>query len=105
MKTEPFELQLPIQVFSQLYQVTMPKARVELQLGDDGVVASGLIAGGIPIEQLLTALDTASEFAGDFEALFGDAVRDSGDLDRDDAGKCAAMSAAVSFESVEAFTF
>lgn len=105
LKTEPFQLRLPIQVFSQLYEVSMPRARVELQIGDDGVVESGLIAGGIPIEQLLTVLNTASEFAGDFEALFGDAIRDSGDLDRDDAGACTSMSAAVSFQAVQAFTF
>jgi hypothetical protein len=103
--TEPFSLRLPVVVFSQLYEVQMPKANLRFTVAPDGSIERGLIAGGIPIEQLLTVLRTASMFAGDFEALFGDAIRESGDLDRDDAGACATLSAAVEFDAVQAFTF
>jgi hypothetical protein len=105
IRTEPFELRMPVVVFSQLYEVRMPSARLELQLGEDGNIRSGMIAGGIPIEQLLGFLETASRFAEDFTALFGGAIRDSGDLDRDATGACTAMSAVVTFDAVRAFTF
>jgi hypothetical protein len=103
--TDTFDLLLPIQVFSQLYEIDMPKAQLRFTMDVDGSITGGLITGGIPIEQLLTVLRTASEFAGDFEALFGDAIRDSGDLERDEAGSCTSMSAAVAFDAVQAFTF
>lgn len=105
IETPPFRLRLPVVVFSQLYEIEMPKARLRFQLAEDGSIESGLIAGGIPVEQLLATLRTASMFAGDFEGLFDDVIRNAGDLDRAEDGSCTAMSAAVLFDAVRAFTF
>lgn len=105
LQTEPFELQLPILVFSVLYEVRMPAAIVRLYPAVDGGAAEGLIAGGVPIDQLMTILRQATEVGGDFEGLFGDALRDSADLDRGPDGVCRATSVAVTFETVPAFTF
>lgn len=105
LETSPTDIRIPIVVFSQLYVVTLKDAILRLEIGEEDYIQSGMIAGGLPIEELIQVLRTASNFAGDFEALLGDAVRDSGDLARDDSGNCTWMSASVTFDAVPAFTF
>ncbi len=105
LTADTFSLQLPVVVFSQLYQVVLPKAHMHFSMNPDGTIESGLIAGGIPVDDLVTIMNTAAEFGGDFDSIFGDALRSSGDLDRDADGNCTAMSAAVTFDAVQAFTF
>lgn len=105
VETERFELELPVIVFSLLYVVKMPRAVLRFHLAEDGTVRSGLIAGGIPVSQLIAILQQAGEFGGDFDGLFGDALRDSADLDRDATGHCQSTSVAVVFDAVPAFMF
>ena len=105
LEAGPFELPLPIIVFSQLYAVTLPEAYVRLELDADGEYGTGTLGGGIPVSQLVDVLDTASNFGPEFAELFGDAVRDSGDLARDDNGDCTQMSVAVSFETAVGFVW
>lgn len=104
-QTEPFRLRLPIIVFSILYVVDLPKAIMRFRYGEQGEITGGLVAGGIPVEQLVTILRQASEFGGDFEGLFGDALKGSADLDRDPAGVCTATSMAAVFDAVPAFMY
>lgn len=104
-QTAPFRLRLPIIVFSLLYVVDLPSAILRFTYQNDGTIRQGLIAGGIPVAQLITILQQASEFGGDFEGLFGDALIASGDLERDPSGNCTATSMAVGFDAVPAFTF
>lgn len=104
-QSAPFRLRLPIIVFSLLYVVDLPSAILRFAYNSDGTISQGLIAGGIPVTQLITILQQASEFGGDFEGLFGDALRSSGDLERDPNGNCTATSMAVGFDAVPAFTF
>jgi hypothetical protein len=103
--TEPFNLRLPVIVFSYLYVVEMPKAIVHFRIDENGDVDGGLIAGGIPVTQLIAVLTQASVFGGDFEGLFGEPLANSADLDRDPTGKCLSTSVAVGFDATSAFTF
>lgn len=103
--TEPFTLRLPVVVFTQLYEVTLEEAVLRIELDEAGHVKSGLIAGGIPIAELVDVLETAANFGQDFADLFGEAVRESGDLARTKDGECLNMSASVSFEAVPTFKF
>lgn len=105
LEAGPFALPLPIIVFSQLYEVNIPEAYVRFELDASGEYGVGTLGGGIPISQLVTILDTASNFGPEFTDLFGDAVRESGDLKRDGNGACTEMSVAVSFETAVGFVW
>lgn len=99
----PFEVQIPVIVFSQLYEVRMPAAYARLTIDEETGVARGTVGGGIPMPQLIQILDTAGNFGPEFEELFGDAVRDAADLERDADGNCTQMSAVITFDAVPAF--
>ena len=103
----PFALNVPVVIFSQLYEVFLPEAYVQLELPTEaqGGLGHGVIGGGIPIEQLVTILQTASNFAQEFDQLFGDAVRESGDLVPDRSGLCTQTSVALTVDLVSAFVW
>lgn len=105
LETAPFNLRFPVLVFTQLYEVTFEDAVVRFELDEAGHVKSGLMAGGVPIVELIDLLETAANFGQDFADLFGDAVRESGDLARASDGTCQNMSASISFEAVPTFKF
>ena len=105
LEAGPFALRIPVVVFSQLYEVEMPSARLRFAYAEDGTVTGGLVGGGLPIPQLIQILDTAGNFGPEFEELFGDAVRESGDLVRDADGNCTGMSAAITLDAVPAFVW
>ena len=105
VRVGPFSLDLPIVVFGTLYALRIPDARVVLTLGEDGAI-DGLIAGGVPVADVLNMVDTASKMAGvDYVGLFGGSVRETADLFPGPDGDCAALSIAASFHAVQAFTF
>lgn len=99
----PFALRVPLIIFSQPYEVFMPNAYVQLTLPSEGAPGRGMIGGGIPIEQLATIIQTASNFSQEYDRLFGDAVRDSADLALNQEGNCTEMSAAFTLQLVSAF--
>lgn len=106
LEAGPFALKVPVIVFSQLYEVEMPSARVRLEYDDEtGDITLGTVGGGLPIPQLVQILETAGNFGPEFEELFGDAVREAGDLARDANGDCTEMSAALTFDAVPAFVW
>lgn len=103
--TAPFALEMPVVVFSNLYVLKLPAAKVRFELSEDGGFTNGIIAGGATVDQLISITRQAATFGGDFEGLFGDGIRDSADLARDETGACKEVSAAMNFEAVPAFTF
>ncbi|MCK6546646.1 hypothetical protein L6R52_12420 [Myxococcota bacterium] len=103
--TEPFALTMPIIVFSNLYLLYLPDARLRFERTEEGRLERGIIAGTAGIEDLLGLVRQAAQFGGDFEGLFGDALRDSADMVRGPDGKCSRMSAAIDFDAVPAFVF
>jgi hypothetical protein len=105
LEAGPFPLAVPIVVFSQLYEVNLPQAHLRFEFDEEGNVRSGTVGGGIPVAELVQVLRTASNFGPEFEELFGDAVRDAGDLARAEDGSCAQMSAALTIQAVPAFVW
>jgi hypothetical protein len=104
--TEPFALEMPIVVFSLLYLLELPDARMRFEVTEDGRFTNGVIAGSADIEQLLGIVKQAAMFGGDFETLLNDAIRDSADLNRDMAtGKCKSLSVGINFDAVPAYVF
>lgn len=103
--TAPFSLRFPVLVFTELYEVSVQDAVLRLELDDEGHVKKGLLAGGLPVEELVAVLEKAANFGQDFAELFSDAVREAGDLARDENGNCQRMSASISFDAAPTFTF
>ncbi|MEM7676231.1 MAG: hypothetical protein AAF449_09535 [Myxococcota bacterium] len=105
IRIDSFALNVPVVVFSQLYEVFLPEARLTLHMpaASSEEPAEVIFGGGIPIEQLVTILQTASNFAREFTEIFGEAVRDSGDLSPDATGRCTLLSSALKAQLVSAF--
>ncbi|MEO1336910.1 MAG: hypothetical protein AAFV29_14785 [Myxococcota bacterium] len=105
IEIDAFALRVPVVIFSQLYEVFLPDARLTLIMPQDAAnaPAEAIFGGGIPIEQLVTILETASNFAREFTEIFGEAVRDSGDMAPDASGRCTQMSSALKAQLVSAF--
>lgn len=103
----PFELQLPIGVFDLLYRVTLRGAWLRARLTYDGGLAEGIIAGGIPVAELLEVARVAdSRVGGDpFSTLLGPILRREADLERDADGVCQAISGTFTFSAVSAFLY
>jgi hypothetical protein len=101
----PFDLNLPVVVFDILYDVHLADARLELRFGPDGV-GHGVLAGSSTIEELTQLAKTAGERADvDLVALIGGVLEDVADLDRDPQGRCHALSAVATFETVPAYAY
>lgn len=102
----PFALSLPVVVFSKLYVLELPAAHVRFTIDEEGNFTRGVVAGAASLDQLIGIVRNAAQFGGDFEGLFGGAIRDAADMGRDPmTNECKDVSMGVTFEAVPAYIF
>ena len=97
----PFPLALPLAVLDARFTVALQDARVRITWHDDDSF-DGVIGGGIPAQDLLTAVEgfnITSQVRGIVRTL----VLSITDMNQDANGACQAFSAAVSFTARPAF--
>jgi len=101
----PFDLLLPVIVFTILYEAQIDDAMVEFEIDEDGNLVRGRMGGAITVERVLDLASTAGERTHGLEDLLGGGITGSADLVRDDNNECQALSAGVTFEARPVFTF
>lgn len=104
--TDPFPLEMPVIVFSRLYLLALPDARIRFELTEDGRLEKGVIAGSAGVDYLIDLVKTAAQFGNDAFTTLDAAIIQAADLDRDPAtGGCRALSAAINFDAIPAYVF
>lgn len=97
----PFPLSIPLAVLDARFTVALLDARVRIKWNDDDTF-EGVIGGGIPAQQLLTAVDGFT-IGDSLRGLVRTFVLSITDMDQGPDGTCRAFSAAVSFTARPAF--
>lgn len=98
-----FPFEIPFSFLDANIHVTLQDLSLRVDLHDDGTF-TGVMGGGIVVEDLLTQLDTTG-VASEVKALARSAMTAGADLAPDASGSCTEMSAAIGFEGVSAFLF
>lgn len=98
-----FPFQIPFSFLDANINVTLQDLSLRVDLHDDGSF-SGVMGGGMVVEDLLTQLD-ATGIGSEVKGLIRSAMTSGADLAPDATGSCTEMSASIEFEGVSAFLF
>lgn len=96
----PFELALPVTVLDARFTLNLHNAHVRLTLGKDRAM-TGLIGGGISVEEMSATVGTLTIPSGQMSAFRG-IIRNVADLNRVGT-RCEQFSAAMTFQARGAF--
>lgn len=105
METQPFDLDLPVQVFGKDYTLEARGTHVRFRIVDGERIANGILAAGITISSVLAIAKKGAEDQGDILPIVTNLVDGNGDLYPDADGNCQQMSAGLQFTGVSAFFF
>lgn len=106
LQARDFQFELPIQVFDADLHFVFDSSAVRIDPpvpGEEGPL-TGIIGGGAAWEPVVEQLDQTG-IATEVKQILRSAVGQIADLSPDEGGVCRSMSAAFTFEAVEAFVY
>ena len=99
----PIALLLPFYIFDFVFELDLVNARIRMEVGPDGV-HRGVMAGAVRIDNIL-AIAEDIEGGDEVKALLSTLTDSYADLLPDEDGRCQALSATISFQTVGAFFY
>ena len=101
----PFDVDVPVSVFGNLYVLEVRAARVRARLVDERRIEAGLFGGGITFSSIQKIALTGAKDQPSIIEMVTTLVDGMGDLAPDAKGNCTQISAALAFSGVSAFLY